>query len=89
MAAASSRCSTAERSKSLMVERRIVNPNLPASAARYGSHGSAGTLTKAECEDLIEFTRELLERLTTEPARVVAAKERCELRRSGGSSPSA
>jgi hypothetical protein len=45
-----------------------------------GAH--QGTLTKVEAEDLLDFTRALLERLFTEPTRLQLAKERREKRRS-------
>jgi Domain of unknown function (DUF4145) len=44
-----------------------------------GAH--AGTLTKLEAEDLLDFTTNLLERLYTEPERVELAKVRREQRR--------
>jgi hypothetical protein len=44
-----------------------------------GAH--EGTLTKAESEDLEDFTIALLERLYTEPTRIQIAKERREARR--------
>jgi len=47
-----------------------------------GAH--AGTLTRAEAEDLLDFTRVLFERLYTEPMRLRLAQERRETRRSGG-----
>jgi Domain of unknown function (DUF4145) len=46
-----------------------------------GAH--AGTLTRAEAEDLLDFTRVLFERLYTEPERLRLAQERRESRRSG------
>lgn len=46
-----------------------------------GAH--AGSLTRAEAEDLLEFTRALLERLFTVPGRLKAAAERREERRAG------
>jgi hypothetical protein len=47
-----------------------------------GNNGAhRGTLTKADCEDLIDFTVTLLERLETEPAKLKLAKERREERR--------
>jgi Domain of unknown function (DUF4145) len=45
-----------------------------------GAH--AGTLAKAEAEDLLDFTSALLERLYTEKERLRLAKERRESRRS-------
>lgn len=39
-----------------------------------GAH--AGTLTKADAEDLLDFTVALLERMITEPARLTKAKQR-------------
>lgn len=45
-----------------------------------GAH--AGTLTKEDAEDLLDFTRALLERIYTEPERLRLAKERRDLRRS-------
>jgi hypothetical protein len=44
-----------------------------------GAH--QGTLTKADAEDLLDFTRELLERTVTEPMRIKLAKERRDKRR--------
>lgn len=44
-----------------------------------GAH--AGTLTKKDAEDLLDFTSVLLERLYTEPERLKQAKERRENRR--------
>ncbi len=44
-----------------------------------GAH--AGTLTVKEAEDLLDFTRILLERLYTEPARIRLARERRDKRR--------
>ncbi|MGH6920172.1 MAG: DUF4145 domain-containing protein [Geminicoccaceae bacterium] len=46
-----------------------------------GAH--AGTLTKQDAEDLLDFTRALLERLYTEPQRLRLAEERRRLRREG------
>lgn len=48
-----------------------------------GAH--EGTLTKADAEDLLDFTKALLERLYTEPAMLRLAKERRAARRQGGS----
>lgn len=48
-----------------------------------GAH--SGTLTVREAEDLLDFTRVLLERLYTEPARIQLAKERRDERRSKAS----
>jgi hypothetical protein len=45
-----------------------------------GAH--QGTLTKADAEDLLDFTVSLLERLFTEPNQLRIAKERREERRS-------
>ena len=45
-----------------------------------GAH--AGTLTKADADDLVDFTVALLERLVTEPKRLELAKERRDARRS-------
>jgi len=45
-----------------------------------GAH--VGTLTKADAEDLIDFTSALLERLVTEPKKVQLANERRAARRS-------
>jgi hypothetical protein len=47
-----------------------------------GAH--EGTLTKAEAEDLQDFTAALLERLYTEPERLRLAKERRDARRAHG-----
>jgi len=44
-----------------------------------GAH--AGTITAADVEDLLDFTKTLLERLYTDPARVQMAKERRDARR--------
>ena len=44
-----------------------------------GAH--AGTLTKEDAEDLLDFTRELLERLHTEPAKLRLVEERRKARR--------
>jgi len=44
-----------------------------------GAH--AGTLTKEDAEDLLDFTRALLERLYTEPERLRLAKQRRKARR--------
>jgi Domain of unknown function (DUF4145) len=44
-----------------------------------GAH--AGTLTKAEAEDLLDFTTNLLERLYTEPKRLALAQARRQERR--------
>jgi len=44
-----------------------------------GAH--AGTLTKADADDLVDFTIALLERLITEPKKLELAKERRETRR--------
>ena len=44
-----------------------------------GAH--AGTLSKNEAEDLLDFTRALLERLYTEPERLRLARERRDARR--------
>ncbi len=41
-----------------------------------------GTLAKADAEDLLDFSRILLERIYTEPARLQQARERREQRRS-------
>jgi hypothetical protein len=46
-----------------------------------GAH--SGALTKAEAEDLLDFTRALLERVYTQPARLKMAAERREIRRKG------
>lgn len=46
-----------------------------------GAH--AGTLTKEDAEDLLDFTSALLERLYTEPARIALAAERRAQRRQG------
>jgi Domain of unknown function (DUF4145) len=46
-----------------------------------GAH--AGTLTKQDAEDLLDFTRALLERLYTEPQRLRLAEERRRMRREG------
>ena len=46
-----------------------------------GAH--EGTLTKAEAEDLQDFTVALLERLYTEPERLRLARERRDARRAG------
>jgi len=45
-----------------------------------GAH--TGTLTKEDAEDLLDFTRELLERIHTEPAKLRLAEERRKARRS-------
>lgn len=47
-----------------------------------GAH--EGTLTKADAEDLLDFTEALLERLYTEPATLRLAQERRAARRQGG-----
>lgn len=47
-----------------------------------GAH--AGTLTKEDAEDLLDFTVALLERLYTEPERLRLARARREARRSQG-----
>jgi len=47
-----------------------------------GAH--EGTLTKADAEDLLDFTEALLERLYTEPERIRIANERRAGRRQGG-----
>jgi Domain of unknown function (DUF4145) len=44
-----------------------------------GAH--EGTLIKQDAEDLLDFTRALLERIYTEPTRLALAKERREKRR--------
>ncbi|KAL0630541.1 hypothetical protein Q9L58_010614 [Maublancomyces gigas] len=44
-----------------------------------GAH--AGTMTAEDVDDLLDFTTALLERMYTEPARVILAKERREARR--------
>lgn len=44
-----------------------------------GAH--AGTLTKADADDLLDFTIALLERVVTEPKRLELAKERRDARR--------
>lgn len=44
-----------------------------------GAH--AGTLTKEDAEDLLDFTYEFLERIYTEPKRLLLAKERRDQRR--------
>jgi hypothetical protein len=44
-----------------------------------GAH--QGTLTREDAEDLLDFTRSLLERLYTEPGKLLAAGERREKRR--------
>ncbi len=44
-----------------------------------GAH--AGTITGIDVEDLLDFTRTLLERIYTEPARVKLARERRDARR--------
>lgn len=44
-----------------------------------GAH--AGTLTKLDAEDIVDFTTVLLERLYTEPERIRLAKERRDQRR--------
>lgn len=44
-----------------------------------GAH--AGTLSREETEDLLDFSVTLLERMYTEPARLRLAKERREERR--------
>lgn len=46
-----------------------------------GAH--AGTLTKAEAEDLLDFTTALLERVYTEPEKLRLAKQRTQQRRGG------
>jgi hypothetical protein len=48
-----------------------------------GAH--AGTLTKADADDLVDFTIALLERLVTEPKRLELAKERRDARRAAKS----
>ena len=47
--------------------------------ANDGAH--AGTLTKADAEDVLDFTEALLERLVTEPKRLAIAEKRREFRR--------
>lgn len=47
--------------------------------ANDGAH--AGTLTKADAEDVLDFTEALLERLVTEPKRLEIAQQRREQRR--------
>lgn len=49
-----------------------------------GAHG--GTLTKAEAEDLLDFTTALLERLYTEPERLRLAQARRDARRQAATS---
>ena len=49
-----------------------------------GAH--AGTLTKDDAADLLDFTSRLLDRMYTEPARVKIAEARREARRDKGSS---
>ncbi|KQS48531.1 hypothetical protein ASG20_14190 [Sphingomonas sp. Leaf198] len=44
-----------------------------------GAHD--GTLGKADAEDLVDFTQQLLERVYSEPARLRIAKARREARR--------
>jgi hypothetical protein len=48
-----------------------------------GAH--AGTITKADADDLVDFTIALLERLVTEPKRLELAKERRDARRAAKS----
>ena len=48
-----------------------------------GAH--AGTLTKTDADDLLDFTIALLERLVTEPKRLELAKERRDARRTAKS----
>lgn len=47
-----------------------------------GAH--AGTLKKVDAEDLLDFTKALLERIYTEPERLRLAKERRDARRNKG-----
>lgn len=47
-----------------------------------GAH--EGTLEKVDAEDIMDFTRMLLERLYTEPAQLARANARREARRAGG-----
>ncbi len=47
--------------------------------ANDGAH--AGTLQKAEAEDLLDFTLALLDRICTEPEKLGLAKERRKVRR--------
>jgi Domain of unknown function (DUF4145) len=47
--------------------------------ANDGAH--AGSLTKADAEDVLDFTEALLERLVTEPKRLEIAQQRRDLRR--------
>lgn len=50
-----------------------------------GAH--AGTLTKEDAEDLLDFTSRLLERVYTEPGKLKAAKERRDQRRTPAAKP--
>lgn len=59
--------------------------DLAACVKEDGNDGAhEGTLTKADAEDLLDFTEALLERLYTEPARIRLANERRAARRQGG-----
>ena len=51
----------------------------------YGNDGAhAGSISKLEAEDLLDFTTVLLERLYTEPEKIKLAKRRREARRERG-----
>lgn len=77
------------RSLGLRVQWLLDNGRLPEALRELstciredGNDGAhAGTLTKAEAEDLLDFTMLLLERLYTEPERLRLAQERRDARR--------
>jgi Domain of unknown function (DUF4145) len=56
--------------------------DLAACVREDGNDGAhQGTLTKADAEDLLDFTTELLERIYTEPRRLKIAQARRDARR--------
>jgi Domain of unknown function (DUF4145) len=56
--------------------------DLAACVREDGNDGAhQGTLTKADAEDLLDFTTELLERIYTEPRRLKIAQARHDARR--------
>lgn len=68
-----------------LFDENVISPTLRelADSVRHDGNDGAhdGTLTEAEAEDLVDFTRLLLERIYTEPTRVLLAKSRRDTRR--------
>lgn len=68
-----------------LFDKRLIAPELAdlADCVREDGNDGAhdGTLGKADAEDLVDFTQQLLERVYSEPARLRIAKARREARR--------